>query len=180
MNALYVSRSGGKRWVEQSPIYTLHLDTMVQMFPGARFVYMLRDGRSVVHSLRNFVNPMSHDDATATWRAYTEAALAFRHSALGSSMLTVRYEDVVSDTGTALRGISDFLGIPYAEASADFITSRGPINSSFKDESSSQEKLGPRWSSWTPSERESFAGSAGSLLIALGYERDSAWVGDGS
>ncbi len=176
MNALYVSRSGGKRWVEQSPIYTLHLDTMVQMFPGARFIYMLRDGRSVVHSLRNFVHPMSHDDATATWCAYTEAALAFADSASGSAMLTVRYEDVVSDTEAALRSIYDFLDIPYAEASADFISSRRPINSSFIDESSSQEKLGSRWSSWTAAERDSFAGSAGSLIIALGYEADASWV----
>lgn len=180
MNALYVSRSGGKRWVEQSPIYTLHLDTMVQMFPGARFIYMLRDGRSVVHSLRNFVHPMSHDEAIATWIAYTEAALAFADSADGSAMLTVRYEDVVSDTEAELRSIYAFLDVPFAAASVDFITSRRPINSSFADESSSRAKLGPRWSSWTAAECESFAGSAGSLTIALGYEDDATWMGDGS
>ena len=177
INSLYTSRSGGLVWVEQSPIYTLHLDDMKRLFPGARFIYMLRDGRSVVHSLRNFVNPMDHGQATQTWIDYTGAALAFAESSHGASLLTVRYEDVVADTTTAVHRIDDFLGLPFAEASVEFIESKNPINSSFSDETS-DEKVGPRWASWTDAERRSFANAAGELMAIAGYESDSTWVGE--
>jgi len=178
INSLYTNRSDGLIWVEQSPIYTLHLDDMKRLFPGARFVYMLRDGRSVVHSLRNFVNPMDHEQATRTWMDYTTAAFVFAESTHGASLLTVRYEDVVADTTSAVRRIHEFLGIPFAGASVEFIEAKNPINSSFSGETSG-EKVGPRWASWTKAERRSFADSAGELMATAAYEQDDAWVGVG-
>src|SRR5262249_8717023 len=48
LNALYASRSGGKRWIDHTPLYTLMVDTLSELFPGARFLHILRDGRRVV------------------------------------------------------------------------------------------------------------------------------------
>ena len=176
VNSLFTNRSKGLVWVEQSPVYTLFLGDMVGMFPGARFVYMLRDGRSVVHSLRNFVNPMTHDKAIETWVRYTRAAMAFADSDYGDAVLTVRYENVVGDTESAVSRIHKFLHVPFEEASVAFIESNRPINSSF-DEESSTEKLSPRWTSWTPEERALFDQTAGELLIDTVFEDSHDWTG---
>lgn len=176
--ALYSDRSGGLRWVEQTPYYTLRMNDMVSLFPKARFVYMLRDGRQVVHSLRNFVNPVEHEEACHIWKQYVEAALEFERSDDGGRMLTVRYEDVVDHTEDELRRVYHFVGETFEPKSVEFIRSKAPINSSFQGEAS-QEKLGPRWMAWTEEERRYFGEVAGSLLEALGFAQDDGWITEG-
>lgn len=175
MNALYASRSGGRRWVEQTPQYTLSLPLMARMFPSARFVYMLRDGRSVVHSLRHFVRPVEHEPAARLWNRFVRAAREFASSDDGDRFHVVRYEEVVADTDPEMRRICDFLEIPFERACAQFISERSPINSSFTD--GRARPASPRWAAWTQEERAVFHARAGEMLIALGYEDDGSWVG---
>ena len=181
VNSLYTNRAGGLRWMDQSPIYTLYLRDTKMLFPGAKFIHMLRDGRSVVHSMRNFVNPfvspMGHEEAIQAWVEYTTAARAYGDSESAASMITVRYEDVVADTSTQIRRIHEFLEIPFEEASVEFIEARNPINSSFSGEVPA-EKLTHRWASWDRRERELFSRIAGDLLVLTGYERDASWVAE--
>lgn len=175
INALYTQRSEGLRWIEQTPQYTLHLDDLLAMFPGARFVFMLRDGRSVVHSLRHFVKPVEHERACHIWRTFTEAALRFADSLSGDALRITPYEKVVRDTEQELKEIFDFLELDHEPASAAFISERGPINSSFAGETGLA-KTAPRWHVWTPDERRFFHEVAGDLLIDLGYEEDRSWM----
>lgn len=176
INSLYTSRSKGLRWVEQTPQYTLHLKSMKLLFPGAKFVFMLRDGRSVVSSLRKFVNPVGHEDACRLWKKFVEAGLAYLESEGDSDLLVVRYERVVAETEAALHDVFQFLGEPDSPASVEFIRSKSPINSSFSGEVSAQ-KAAPRWADWTREERQIFADINGDLLSRLDMEPDEAWIG---
>src|SRR4051812_27963542 len=54
VNALFTSRSKGKRWIDHTNLYTQMADTLAEMFPQARFVHGLRDGRRAVHSTLHF------------------------------------------------------------------------------------------------------------------------------
>src|SRR6266487_3057314 len=54
LNALFTSRSEGKRWIDQTPFYTLMVDDLVSLFPGAFFIHILRDGRAVVNSMIHY------------------------------------------------------------------------------------------------------------------------------
>lgn len=177
VNAMYTDKAGGRRWVEQTPYYTLHLPMMLRLFPGAQFLFMLRDGRQVVHSLRNFVVPMAHREACQTWRRYTEAGLAFSESEQADHVMTVRYDRVVADTQRELARVFEFLDEPFEHASVEFIRLKAPINSSFEGEASS-DKIAPRWSTWTRAEREEFVEIAGDLLLDLGFAPDHGWVDD--
>lgn len=175
INSLYMSRSGGLRWVEQTPQYTLHLEEMKQFFPGAQFLFMLRDGRSVVASLRKFVNPVEHVEACRIWHRFVSAGRAFAESPNGDSLRFVSYDGAVNNTEAELRRLYDFIGEAYEPASADFIRSSQPINSSFADEKSN-EKTESRWAAWPQQEREQFHEIAGDLLIGFGFEADDSWV----
>lgn len=175
VNLLFMSRSGGRRWIDKTPQYTLHLDGVADMFPGAVFLFMLRDGREVVESLRHFVNPMEHRKACHTWRQYTEAGLAFARASRGERLYTVRYPTIVEETEAEMRRISQFLEIEFESETAEFICARPPINSSFPDRSPTERRY-PAWASWSKSERHLFHEIAGSLLIELGFETDPGWI----
>jgi hypothetical protein len=175
VNSLYTDRSKGLRWVEQTPQYTLHLDEMALLFPGAQFLVMVRDGRQVVESLRNFVNPVEFDDGCRIWKRFNEAAREHASSAPAGRIHFVSYEAAVLDTEAEMRRLFGFIDEPYAQASVDRITSRAPMNSSFIGEGRDQ-KLAPRWAKWTQAERERFVELAGDLLIRLGYEADHTWT----
>ena len=174
INALYMSRSGGRRWVEQTPQYTLHLDDMVRLFPGAQFLCLVRDGRDVVHSLRHFVHPETHERACELWRSFNLAALEFARSAHGDRLLLVPYRAVVEETEDALRKVYDFVGEPFEPKSVDFVRKEGRINSSFRDDDTASRD--PGWSTWTAEERRTFDDLAGHVLIELGFEPDRAWL----
>ena len=51
VNALYTSRSGGLRWVDPTPLNTIMVEDLADLFPGAVFLNLVRDGRSVVRSI---------------------------------------------------------------------------------------------------------------------------------
>jgi len=170
VNALYTERSGGRRWIEQTPQYTLHLDEIVVMFPSALFVMMLRDGRDVVHSLRHFVKPQSHEQACKTWARHVEYGLTFARSSPHSSrLLVVKYEDVVEDPEGQLRNVYSFIGETYDPASASFIRDKPRINSSFDE--AARDSAGQGWASWSEHEVAVFNRIAGAQLEEAGFGR---------
>src|SRR5574342_1059741 len=71
IDMLYQSRSEGKRWVENTPEYTMIASDLALMFPHAKFIHLIRDGRFVVNSLINsgFSIPSAQDFTLAcqTW-----------------------------------------------------------------------------------------------------------------
>lgn len=174
VNSLYTSRSESKRWVETTPRYTLQLPTLADMFPGALFLFMVRDGRQVVDSIRHFVNSSKHARACRTWRDHTVAGLKFAQTE-EQKVYQVMFEQLIRDPVSELKRIYEFLELDYEPASADFISGKPPINSSFPGETSAH-KLAPRWLSWSPKERRVFHKIAGELLIELQFEQDDSWL----
>jgi hypothetical protein len=175
VNSLFSSRSGGLRWVEQTPRYTRQLDEIITLFPRAQFLFMIRDGRQVVESLRNFVEPMTHGDACVVWRDSIEAGLRFSRSDRADQLCFVSYDDVVQHTEIELRRVMEVLGEPFEPAMVDFIRSRKPINSSFEDGGNAP-SIEPRWLEWSRADRQTFVEVTGDLLIEMGFEDDHQWI----
>lgn len=173
LNALYTDRAGGLRWVEQTPQYTLHMGDILELLPGAVFVMMLRDGRDVVESLKNFVNPVEHVEASRIWKTFATEGLDFAGGELGDKVHVVRYEDAIEKTEETMAAVFDFLDLPASEDAVAWIRDRSPINSSFTGEN--RVAVG-RWVGWSPTERRQFADVAGSVLIRAGFESDDTWV----
>jgi hypothetical protein len=140
LNALFSSRSRGKRWVDQTPLHASMAVELSKMFPGASFLHILRDGRDVVESMVNFQNaipteqqpvlrandlypPWATDfkEACLTWRSSVEAAMAFS-KAEPARCLTIRYSDLVTDTQGTFRKIFEFLKVPDEGASAEYLS----------------------------------------------------------
>lgn len=176
LNELVTSRSEGRRWIDQTPAYTLLCDLLAEMFPGARFVHVLRDGRSVVNSMVNYVNPASRDgqsvepwakdfpQACRVWSEYATAALDF--CALHPDRaLTVVLEDLAGDPGRGFARVLELIGAAHDEAPARFFTSNR-VNSSFKGSPPSPDAV---WRDWTAEQRAVFSEEAGAVLAR--YDR---------
>jgi len=116
--ALCADAAGADVVGEKSPLHTEHAGRLASMFPGARFVQMVRDPRDVALSQTSIWERTALQSA---WRWRVDQKLAIEHGrAIGADRFRVqRYEDLVADPEGSLRAISSFLSIPYDGAMLD-------------------------------------------------------------
>ncbi len=174
LNALFTQAVEGKRWVDKTPHHTLMLPWLADMFPGASFVHILRDGRSVVHSMVHFGDrgPRWSRDfkwACRTWVRFVGAAREFEASHPGRCM-TVRNEDLQADPDGGFRRILVFLALGHDPGPARFFAGNR-LNSSFgpdeRGEGASEASTDP-WSQWDETRRRVFWDIAGEAMQSCG------------
>ncbi len=174
INALYTQRAGGKRWIEQTPEYTLDALLLAKMFPGAAFVNIVRDGRDVVQSMINsgFSTKWAKDFKLAceTWAKFVIAGLNFEAQGK-SKAVRVYYEWLKKQPEQQFKKLAQQLNLPFEKSLAELFARGKVINSSFSN------KQKQTWQeSWSSEQRNIFNQIAGQLLISLGYEEDDQWV----
>jgi hypothetical protein len=183
VNALFSSRSQGKRWIDPTPLYTPMVETIAAMFPGAKFLHIVRDGRHVVRSMINFERKFSADTIAKaqrneiprwskdfrrgceTWVNWVEVGLDFA-AAHPTRCLTVRNEDLSADPQGGFATIVGFLDLEPHPGPASFFGKKR-INSSWD-----KEPVRPGdddWSEWTRSRRKEFMAIAGDTMTRAGY-----------
>jgi hypothetical protein len=174
INTLYTARSGGLRWVEQTPEYTLWAERLAEMFPDARFLFIVRDGREVAHSLLNFAaNRKNLTEGAELWLRHMKAGTEFEQR-YPDRVLRVDFRRFVDDPEAQLRTIYDFVGEPYEPQSLEVVNDPKRVNSSFTYKPG--ERVGSRWQAWSHEDRATFGRIAGDMLVELGFEADHAWV----
>lgn len=103
-------RSGASRWLDKCPSNIYCFDLIEQMYPGARFIHVVRDARDTVVSYCR--RGASAFKSVARCYYATVSGLPFRGR---PNFLQIRYEDLVADPETVLRGICEFLDEPYLD-----------------------------------------------------------------
>lgn len=169
--------------VEKSPLDVAAVDAM---FPAARFVHVIRDGRDVALSMDNAAEswepgmrrgvPLA--ERGRRWAGEVEELRSFAER-LGDRYLEVRFEDLKSDFTTHVRRLFDFAGVPSDDATLDLV-SRETQLSSYSDASRSSGFRGQgRAGGWRDRFRLrdgiAFDRAAGDLLVELGYAPDRRW-----
>jgi hypothetical protein len=110
----YADQHGKPGWGDKTPYYVEHLAEIRRVFPEARIVNLVRDGRDVALSLLRV--PFGPANVWAAAHQWRNAVRAVDRDAewLGDDLLTVRYEDLVADPAGVVPGICRFLEIAYA------------------------------------------------------------------
>ena len=120
-----VRAHGKARWADKTPENVIAVPFLARLFPGGRYVHLVRDGRDVALStaaadwrriptldgrVRN-----GYLNALRRWRDWNAAC---RDDAVeaGIPYLLVRYEDLVRDPGTEMRRVLEFVGEPWSDA----------------------------------------------------------------
>jgi hypothetical protein len=178
----------GKRLVgDKTPGYVRKIRTLHALWPKAKFVHLIRDGRDVCLSALDWKRKADRmADLYATWDeepVITEALWWAEHvqrgrkqgRRLGSeSYYEVRYEALVNKPAEECARLCAFLGVPYDECMLRFHEGR---TSSDRGLSTKDAWLPvtPGLRDWrkqmAPADVECFEAAAGSLLGELGYPR---------
>lgn len=101
------------RVAEKTPGHVLHLEELFGWYPNAKFIWVVRDGRDVVRSVRQL--PWMSDPwwkICFRWRRNVSEALRFQRTHPGI-MHAVRYEALLRDPEREVRRLHDFLAIPF-------------------------------------------------------------------
>ena len=127
-----VAAARGKRKAgEKMPDYVRFLPLLGDLFPDARFVHLIRDGRDVTLSLLNWARGgkgpgrylLWGEDPVGTsalWWAQRIIEGRRDGAALGPRYQEVCYEDLVRDTEGVARELAGFLDLPYAREMVRF------------------------------------------------------------
>lgn len=102
--------AGETRWVEKTPRHIQRIGEILQRFPTAKVLVIIRDGRDVACSIRD----RSGDVGAGAQRWVKDNAMADRF-ANHQQMLTVRYESLVDDPRSELQRVFEFLGEPFED-----------------------------------------------------------------
>jgi sulfotransferase family protein len=119
-----LQRSGKPRLVVKTPSNVLIWDRIAACWPDAKFVYLLRHPAAVVASLHASFNPEWHpgkdgsvDESVAKVVRYMTALEQAREAREGC---TVRYEELTTAPDTVVRGLCEFLGVPFEPTMLDY------------------------------------------------------------
>jgi glycosyltransferase involved in cell wall biosynthesis len=193
LNALLTGTREG-RWVDQTPANTLVVDRLAEMFPEARFIHALRDGRRVVQSMVNFhrtfpdpedfermksagrLPPWATDfrDACHSWARFVRIASDFcrRHP---ERAFTISNERLITDPDESMREVLEFLGVRDDPEPARFLRTHR-INSSFAASgraAAAPPALTEPWRDWLPEQRRIFLEEAGETMAACGVATEA-------
>jgi hypothetical protein len=115
----FAERNSASRCGEKTPQNIRYLSELLQVFPNARIVHIVRDPRAVVNSLQRM--PWAPDSIALNalkWKVDMLFMREFVNS--GGTVHTLTYEDLVSEPEPNLRALSDFLGVDWDPAMLEF------------------------------------------------------------
>lgn len=121
---------------EKTPDYVRHIPLLADLFPDARFVHLVRDGRDVALSLQQWASPSRGPGRFGLWQAEPVATSALwwerfaRDGRRAGRELPadryreVRYEDLVADPTAEAKRIVSFLELAWNDAVVNFHVGR--------------------------------------------------------
>ena len=165
----------GVVWVDHTPESLFILPYLGRIFPAARFLHLVRDGRAVGASILPLdMGPSNIFDAATGWTRQVAAGLAAETSSLFEGRIRrVYYESIVSDPSTTIAAICEFCDIPFEESIIEGKRFRVPRYTQSQHSlvgSKPQLVRADEWKSQLSSRQiEIFEAEAGWLLELMGY-----------
>jgi hypothetical protein len=176
----YARQYGAERWGDKSPIYTTHVDAIARLFPNAKFVHIIRDGRDVALSMgqayrgrRFFYIDLYY--AARSWKERVRRASASGARLGPLRYFELRYEDLAASPDPVIRKLSHFLGEAYDPGMTEpYREARGHHHSRGIHASTRQPLTASRCGRWrgemSLADQRLVQRVAGDLLSALGYD----------
>jgi Sulfotransferase family len=112
----WAAAQGKVRWGDKSPGYVTKLPMFEKLYPEAKFIHIMRDGRDVWLSLKKLGWETNVVKVARTWEKVLRRARRYGQSVNPSHYYELRYEDLISRPEEELKKIMAFLGEPYTDA----------------------------------------------------------------
>lgn len=126
-------KSGKAVWAEKTPSHVEHLSRIMNDFPAAKVLFIVRDPRDSIPSMAQL--PWCRPSLAArawVWRAAHESFLAWQKEASESTWTILRYEDLLNDPAGALSRTMDNLGLSYSAEMLSFTSAASSVKTAFE------------------------------------------------
>ena len=177
----YAAERGKSRWGDKTPLYMQHLPLLERLFPTARFVHLIRDGRDAALSFlsvpagimtEGWGHPRDAAGFACQWRTEVSDARVLGERVGATRYLEVRYEALVADPDAELRRICSFAALDYDDAMLAYVGQTDSARKEHQRRLDEPPRVGVRdWrTEMAPDEIAAFESVAGDVLDELGYE----------
>ncbi|MGC1273655.1 MAG: sulfotransferase [Planctomycetaceae bacterium] len=114
----FARQLGMSRWGDKTPAYNRNLDVIGTLFPNARYLHMIRDGRDVALSVfRRYWGHKNVYMAATDWRDEIDMIDRFVETLPPDRILEVKYEELLSEPVDTMRRLAKFLGLSDPDGS---------------------------------------------------------------
>lgn len=147
-------------WGDKTPHYVGDLDILMNLFPDAKYIYIVRDGRDVALSLleKNW-GPNNVYECAEYWSKLNRNADLIHDMEKEGKIYSLTYENLVDHTADHVREVYRFLGSTVSDQEVETLSST---------------VIARNYGKWkakmTAGEIKTFEAVAGSCLNKLGYE----------
>jgi hypothetical protein len=169
-------------WGDKNPHYASSvnrgcLETIVELFPGARFIHVIRDGRDVACSLVR-KRWAKFDAAHQLWIDHIDIGTAFGATQTPKTYFELRYEELVRDDVAMMQRVFDFLDIEMDPGVKDACLrqqDKRTIVASGATRDLSRGVAASEWSTtFTPPQQRQSLELVGKHLVKYGYETEES------
>ena len=109
-----LGKTNARIWVDHTPRNMRYASTLLELFPQAKMIHIVRDGRGVASSVLPLDwGPNTIIKAALWWLAKIAHGLAVETLLEGHQIIRVKYEDLVCAPEETLRNLCAYLGIEY-------------------------------------------------------------------
>ncbi|MBV6517713.1 MAG: hypothetical protein DCC43_00585 [Candidatus Brocadia sp.] len=177
INTYFNTKSTVEIWGDKTPLYVNSILFLGKLFPGSKFINMVRDGRDVmVSAFKAKLGGTNLTEISLEWdECILNGILAEKYFG-PERVKTVRYEDLVSDPKKILSSICDFLNIGYEESMIQYYTtSDAQVLSRSKHHSNivkpiSSDSVGVYKKVLKHDQRKALESYMGNTLMTYGYD----------
>ena len=174
----YMKSRAKTRWGDKTPRYVMRIPFLAQLFPTARFVHLVRDGRNVALSYAKVpFGPKTAPRAAALWAERVSIGARDGRKLGTDRYLELRYEDFVAAPEDHVKRLCDFIDVAFEPSMLDY----GEVGeqvlfdkaATYNPHVFEKPKPGVRsWESEMPARQvELFEAVAGETLEMFGYPR---------
>ena len=132
------TKQGKERWLEKTPWHILYIDEISKNYPLAKFIFLIRDPRSVIQSVSKIGWSTGIGKGklriAASWRWHNMFANR-QFQSISNRYICIRYEDLVLNADNVSKMLSNFLNVEIDINSIDTkkLSDLAKSNSSYGD-----------------------------------------------
>jgi hypothetical protein len=120
-------------WGDKDPIYTEHIETLNEIFPDAKFIHLVRDGRDVALSLMTKTwGPNTFSNAIMYWEKTVHITRRLLKMLDCAQSIELKYEDLVTSPEENLQHLCSFLQLEYNEKMLNSYSAKALENNQIK------------------------------------------------
>ncbi|MGC2414135.1 MAG: sulfotransferase [Stellaceae bacterium] len=116
----HLKAEGKPRFADKTPEYIRIIPQLAALYPGAKFIHIIRDGRDVSMSYMDADFGRYYDRSTFLWIEVMKLYHGYLHSPYSAQILEVRYEDLITAPEVTIRRICEFIGEEFESGMLDW------------------------------------------------------------